>query len=359
MLRTRAVLFPGRCPLTKLFKRRVIYLDVIRVVACFLVIVNHTNSEIFLDTAPNATWFASLAYFFVSTTAVPLFLMVSGAVLLGRTDPPRKHWQRLARVLVALILFSGVYWIAAGNGLDPVGFVGTVSKGPVTRAFWYLYLYLGILLSLPLLQRLASVMTKADYLYLFALSLGLVAFSSILGRYGSAVLALPDQMLNGMSLFSSVVSVLFAGYYIETWLEPNRTCVVCALVLYLGLLAFQLGMTYQEYLANPGSYLFLDDRFGAPIVLQAMALFVVAKYALGRVEPAPAAQSFITTLGVGSFGVYLVSDLVIAHTEGVFELLSHAMHPLGAVVLWELVVVAIGYGVSWLLWKIPGVRRIL
>ena len=43
-------------------KPRYNFIDVLRVIACFLVIVNHTNSWIFLNLTPSPTWYASLTF---------------------------------------------------------------------------------------------------------------------------------------------------------------------------------------------------------------------------------------------------------------------------------------------------------
>ena len=87
-----------------------VYIELLRIAACFLVIVNHTNSQVFLSISPSPTWFASLIYFFVSKMAVPLFFMLSGAVLLGKDDGMRKMLGRCARMAAVLLIFSYLYW---------------------------------------------------------------------------------------------------------------------------------------------------------------------------------------------------------------------------------------------------------
>ena len=68
-------------------KKREVWLDVLRSIAVFLVIVNHTNSVVFQSVTPaNGTWWLSIAWYALCKIAVPLFVMISGAVLLGRED---------------------------------------------------------------------------------------------------------------------------------------------------------------------------------------------------------------------------------------------------------------------------------
>ena len=71
--------------------RREGWLDALRVLAAFGVIVNHTNSKVFQSLAPqDIQWWLSIGWYYVSKMAVPLFVMVSGACLLPRRDRPRK-----------------------------------------------------------------------------------------------------------------------------------------------------------------------------------------------------------------------------------------------------------------------------
>mgnify|MGYP002561809920 CR=1 FL=1 len=66
-------------------KARAAFLDFLRILAAFLVIVNHTNSYVFKTLTPvDSQWHWSILWYYVSKTAVPLFIMISGACLLGK-----------------------------------------------------------------------------------------------------------------------------------------------------------------------------------------------------------------------------------------------------------------------------------
>ncbi len=70
-----------------------IYFDILRIIACFLVIVNHTNSSVLLSEKPSLIWFVSLTYFFVCKIAVPIYFMISGALLLKKSDDFKKSFK--------------------------------------------------------------------------------------------------------------------------------------------------------------------------------------------------------------------------------------------------------------------------
>ncbi len=145
--------------------RREGWLDALRVLAAFGVIVNHTNSKVFQALMPqDAQWWLSVGWYYVSKMAVPLFVMVSGACLLPRRDSPRRVLGRMARILGALLLFSyayylydaWVYWGLWPRMADLGTFLRLVWTQQITDSFWYLTFYLALLAMLPFLQRLAS-----------------------------------------------------------------------------------------------------------------------------------------------------------------------------------------------------------
>ena len=60
-------------------KNRYIWLDIIKILACFFVIINHFHGQIFYyaGNTPQVALFDS-AIFAICKSAVPLFVMVSG-----------------------------------------------------------------------------------------------------------------------------------------------------------------------------------------------------------------------------------------------------------------------------------------
>ena len=93
-----------------------IHLEIMRIVAIFFVIFNHT--------AKNGFWLFSLyppdsfqywTYLFLSVFckfSVPLFFAISGALLLGNDQESiRTVWaKRILKILVVLVAFSFLYF---------------------------------------------------------------------------------------------------------------------------------------------------------------------------------------------------------------------------------------------------------
>ncbi len=104
---------------------RILYIDVIKIFACFLVIVNHTTLSVFMQREPSVTWFAGLTYFFFSKPAVPLFLMASGALLLGKQDSYEKTKKRVGKMVAVLFIYS-LFYVVEFNKIQPFTFTGFI-----------------------------------------------------------------------------------------------------------------------------------------------------------------------------------------------------------------------------------------
>ena len=143
--------------------------DILRILACFLVIVNHTNSEVFLGMNPSLTWALSLAYFYFSKIAVPIFLMISGALLLRREYSYKELLiHKVGKVAAVLLLFSlYIYLVEEGNAFNLHDFINRIIEAPIITSYWYFYMLLGAYLILPFLRKIIIVMKQADWLYFF------------------------------------------------------------------------------------------------------------------------------------------------------------------------------------------------
>ena len=350
-------------------QKRHVYLDFLRILAVFLVIVNHTNSLVFKALTPaNTTWWLSIAWYYLSKIAVPLFVMVSGACLLPKRDTYRQAFGRFMRVLLVLILFSYLYylvdmlvngwsWQQAG---DIPQFLLSIWRGRITDSFWYLYFYLGLMIMLPLLQRLASAMQKQDLRYLMAITFGIGALWPLLTHYLPA-LALPEYVQ--IPMLSVLLGLFFAGHYVHT--HTGRISKALCLLVMLLALAASVWLTYLEagrVLAG-GKYWFMDDRTQPSvfIIVSAIAAMLWAKSSFTTREPhTETSIRRWSTVGGCAFTIYLLQDMLITQSRYRFFVpMRSVINPFAAVLLWEASIFAVAFGIAWLLKKVPLLQKLI
>ena len=142
--------------------------DLIRAVAVVLVILLHAaiepNRNLTLMSPEGVQlWWTSNIYNSISRTAVPLFVMLTGALLLqpNKVDEPlrvffKKRWNRVG----IPVLFWGAIFFAwdftvKGQAITLTYVLQGVLAGPYVH-FWYVYLLVGLYLITPLLRVLVA-----------------------------------------------------------------------------------------------------------------------------------------------------------------------------------------------------------
>ena len=141
--------------------KRDIGLDIVRSVAILLVILQHSWSGLDLDVQSGA-----FSYWFYSALCigVPLFVMLSGALNLGKVEETGSFLKRrFRRILLPFFLWATVvFLISAFVGKYPEvrGFRSGVTayftgllEGGINQAYWYVYMLAGLYLITPILQR--------------------------------------------------------------------------------------------------------------------------------------------------------------------------------------------------------------
>lgn len=152
------------------------HIEALRIVAALFVLFNHTGEEgFFLFAAQPATSPLCWAYLSLSIlckAAVPLFFMASGALLLTdkREEPPRVTLTRRAGRMAAVLLLTSLgyeIWHCRlwETPFSVLHFLEGLYQGSICTPLWYLYAYLGMLVCLPLLRRLAQGLRDAEFRY--------------------------------------------------------------------------------------------------------------------------------------------------------------------------------------------------
>lgn len=348
--------------------QRVVYADVLRILAAFLVIVNHSNSRFFMASEPaQGVWWVSLLLYYLSKIAVPLFVALSGAFLLPRVDGYRKTGLRILRILGALLLFSYLLflhdaWVNYGlwpRMLNVGAFLDSIWPAPILQSYWYLYFYLGLLFMLPLLQRMASALRARDRLYLIGMCFAFDALLPLLTHY-LPQLAPCDYFQ--VPLFTGYIGLFFAGHHIRQRAAETRRSTLIAAAALVGSLAASLLLTYLEFqrVGAGEKYWFMDDfmRPSLPTVIAALSVMVLFK----RLPPVSArAQRMLGELSACAFGVYLLQDWLLIQTDKRFfrPVLCSFLPDIPAVLIWDVLIFALAAGITWLMRRVPWVRKLL
>lgn len=335
-----------------------VYLDFVRILALFCIILMHTG----IEGTPNRSVVTN-AVIALTRVGVPLFFMVSGALLLGREESFKQLLtHRFLRFCVVIVLLQAVqYLYMFRDDLSKVYlqyYCQILYSGEFAAHTWYLYSYLAFILMLPLLRKLVKGMEKKDYLY--AIAIYLVYRLIYSARY---VLWEGQYSLNPdfrVSFFLALDAVFYPllGYFLHSVIKTEDVRgAKPALLAAAGAAAIALTLVMRSIsLRVCGQDGFDLYMFAA---VPAAALFLLLRLLFEKRPPREGLSRCICFTSRMSFGTYLLHNMYLELTGGMKEAVSAALNYPVACVIQVAIVILIGTAVSFVLKQIPGIRRLL
>ncbi len=153
--------------------------DVLRVCSMLGVIYLHVASGALNRPQEGGLWAFSNPIAALSAAAVPLFFMLSGALLLHQektAELGHLFHHRLPRVIVPALCWSGLilcYLMATGKGEQAMASLSTLLNTPVVVPYWFLYALVPLYLLSPFLKLMTDRMEESHWQYALALWAGL------------------------------------------------------------------------------------------------------------------------------------------------------------------------------------------
>lgn len=346
---------------------RKVYLDVLRIAAIFLVLFNHTGAWYYPCSRVPDTLFGvgELIVSISDKIAVPLFFMISGALLLVKQESIRQLLRkRVWRYVVVIALFQ-VIQHAYAHYVHGVGFTKRellrhcVQGEPpcygnyVNYAVWFLYAYLSYLLILPLLRIMVKHMRNVHFLYLFAVQMVLWAFVPYENTGCSTWLP----------FCNSVFLYVLAGYYVEHRVDLNRIGrkhVLWLLLASAGCILLSAGMTEMARRLAGGATITQNVLcFKGGLLIPCITIYLLAKKAMARMDSARVV-GVLKTLGGAVFTIMLIENILRWVAECCLSPYMGRDSLAGiyaADICTVLLACAIGFPIGIILKKIPVVNR--
>lgn len=365
--------FTGKS-LPKQGKTKKTYYEWIRLIACFFVIFNHLKGYVLFM---NSSGVKQLLYMILSVITkinVPLFFMVSGALLLEKQEDTRTVLKkRVSRICLVILLFSlGIYTecllYAFAQGRDYEFTLKRFVYGVLARnldetgAYWYLYAYLGFLFMLPFLQRIAKQMNRGEFYMLLSLHFVLWSLLPICNIFlwlaGQESVSLAEEFSVPLASTAAFFYPL-AGYYIDHKIDvravSKRKWAGLGMAAIAGIFLSCLCVYING--ASDENYLTLFDY------LLAVTVFLSVKYAVKVRLPALSAgktAEAVCFMGSLTFGIYLLDHYFKLVLYRGYEAAAERFMPsLFASFGWCLISMILGGTVTWILKKLPLCRKLL
>ena len=262
-------------------KDRKLYLDVLKIFACFAVILQH---NVDLSVTADNVWAIEYIFYYLGRFAVPIFVMSSGVLLLDEKRDLNMGIilkKYIPRLLVPLI--GIVYIMHITDMFLTKQFTWKIIYRPfacvltnnVSVPYWYIYMLIGLYLILPFIRKMVHHSTKKELEYFLLLFFGVRACvplmdkilrTSILGSVSSAL------MLN---ILSGYVGFLILGHYLDKYVREYKIwyLVVADVLCLIGPVIYTFAFAGDKRAVG----LFFADIFSANMIVHSCLLFLIAK----------------------------------------------------------------------------------
>ena len=319
-------------------QNRIVWLDVVRFVAMFAVVMCHCCDPFTFTpsvTSPELK-LCGTVYGSLLRPCVPLFVMITGALLLPVTgDAGPFYRKRISRVVWPFALWSVLYsmfpWLTGVLGMpksvvsvcfpyatEPIleqSFTTSalntarclLNFGEIDAHMWYIYLLIGLYLYLPVFSawvEKASERAKLIFLLVWAVTLFVPYYRAFVNIYlwGSCLW----NEFYALYYFAGFNGYLLLGHYLRRHPMPLKR------TLLLGALSFAAGyaVTFTGFLRtslNPSStseqlelfYYFLSPN----VVMMTWPIFALCQHVKVRSQRV---QQWLASLTECGFGVYMI-----------------------------------------------------
>jgi surface polysaccharide O-acyltransferase-like enzyme len=339
------------------------YINTLRFLALPAVIMLHCSSPLLAayGTVPHNQWLAADFYNALTRFAVPVFVMITGALLLGRDDEIFGFLKkRLSRVVIPFLFWSLVY-VAYSYYDDEITYTGNLHttinqvlhqlKVGAQYHLWYVYMLVGLYLIIPILSKFIRYASGKEILYFLAVWLLVMQITQpYMARYNPAV---------DTRYFAGYIGYLVLGYYLANKnFNLKHLSALTAGLLVVSVTVITIGTAYffDHY---HGISTVMYEPLSWLIVVVSSAIFLAIRFT--RIS---APGWFITLrdfVGKYNYGIYLGHALILTLLDNPdltgFSLSFKSFNPFLAIPVTGIVCLLITLLMVYLINKLPFVGK--
>lgn len=311
-------------------EKRIVFLDYVRVIACFMVIMVHSCEFFFIDgsdigirSADDGFWVCAIDSAF--RCSVPLFVMISGYLLVPvRGGTADFYRRRMLRVVVPFAVWSLLYatlpaLMGQTEGAGPALLRLLTNFNDTSGHLWFVYMLVGLYLFMPVLSPWLERATKRGELAFLALWFASTFFPYLRVAAGDIYGECYWNEFHTLWYFSGFAGYVVLAHFCRVHIRWSaRRSIAIGLPLCLAGYAVTAAVWYGRMdTASTLQELELSWRFCTPnVVLLTAGLFLMLRHIGCR---APRIYGPVREVSRLSYGIYLMHIFVL---NAAYSLLS-------------------------------------
>lgn len=281
------------------------WIDICRIISIFGVVLLHTSATVVINKDIGSfEWWIGNIYDSSVRWCVPMFVMISGALLLSPEKTKNKtlfYKKRIYRIIPALVFWSFVFilWdiiISHINGhyINLNQIFKIIKTSTPHYHLWFLYMIPMLYLITPFL---ANMMKKVSPKHT-TLSLTILFVISIMSYF--------TKRENTLFVFSFIpyISYFICGKYISE--KNNEDYKIIAFIIFFSMIISTAILTYFLCkIRGIGQGLYFYDYISVTVIPMSISLFIIIKNFKFKLK------SIVSKISSLSFGVYLVHPIIL------------------------------------------------
>lgn len=345
-------------------KPRIFYMDYLRTIAIMGVLFIHAAAPYasMYKEIDFSMWEAGIIYNSLARWCVPVFFMISGALLLGRKEEPLKDFfsKRANKILIPFLFWSVVYYlwrvyIVYNSAASFEEFKELFLNANIYYHLWYFYALIAIYLLVPMFNvfcRHASQQIVGYTVGLYLLFFGIFRYYEFL---------VPNKLVDYFP-FTEFIGMILLGFYLGRYDQSQKMRIIIYIAGFVGAAATILRT--NSFAFDQGEFSSYAFGYATPNVLaMAIALFVFFKHFITKKQKQNeqfAPSKLLMQISWTSFGIYLVHPIFLDIIRPFFyNDAGILIHPAMGIPLQAVIILFLSLITVLILSKIPYLKRIV
>ena len=343
---------------------RFLFADVIRAYAIVLIVLIHVSAPItaqFLNIEPKWWWIGNIFTSFAKHS-VPLFIMISGMLLLDprKTESIAMFFRKRFKKLFPFFGWGIIYFYWRSFNGEHITITHAITEfiqGPIYFHFWFIYMIVGLYLITPVLRVYVRYADNANLYFFITLWFSYLTIQLLLKSLFDL------QLWIELPFATGYVGYFVLGYALrDVSININQIKIFCLLILGM-VISTAIGTFFLSVGADAMNKILYTYIFPNIIVISTLVFLVLKSINYdGILIKMPYMKKIIAMLSRNAFGIYLAHVLIIEIlTSGLLglKITNSTVNPLIGIPVTTVTTLIISLIIIQLLSKMPFIKSVI
>ena len=316
-------------PNLQIIKKRYFGIDLIRVIACFLVMLIHSGEIYYINDEGGLIKDDNNIYPGVinslSRVSVPLFVMISGYLLLPmKTDYStflKKRFTRVSFPFIAFCIFYDIYYYIRGRYTLGEMFWNIpgilLNFGTAVGHLWFMYMIMGVYLYIPIITPWIQTAKKEHFYYYFVIWI-ISSFSCYIHLFYGDVWG--HAFWNSTNLVQSFLGdfgYAVLGAFIKLHLKENNLYILLLILYLVGSGVTMFGYFFMRDEAKTTADIEITWQFDSTnLVVSSFGIFLLLRKIECKNETI---SKIFNDIALKSYGMFLIHVFFVDLSKYLFD----------------------------------------